>query len=256
MKNLLIFPLLFGLLFCSCTESKKRINESVIEHPEESPTVEPEVPRVTFYQYDDSAALPDAILELYVPLGNQTFRPGKVPFEFNVKNFTLEQKAGENPKLYMILNGGDPVGYFSPIFQRQLTEGTYRVVAFLTDGEGLALKSFGNYVDRDFMVGESRPFPYSAEPYLALNYPRNGQKLEENGELIVDFLVLGGEMKLDGLKVQILVNEYSYEIDHMAPVRVAHLPKGDYQVQVRLLRSDGKELDGPFSSVSKTVYVR
>jgi hypothetical protein len=256
MKKILIFPILIGLFCFSCSEEKKKINESVVPVASDSVQGMEALPKVTFYQYDDSSSFPDAILELYTPLGNQVFRPGKVPFEFNIKNFLFEEEVGNNPRLFLIFNGGDPVGFFSPIFQRELTVGTYRMVAYLTDEEGLALNSFGNYVDRDFMVGDSRPFPYSAEPYLALNYPRSGQILSAGEELVVDFLVLGGDMKLDGLKVQILVNEFAYEIDHMQPVRVTNLPKGDYQVRVKLLRMDGKELEGPFSTVTKTVYVR
>ncbi|MBC6366316.1 hypothetical protein [Algoriphagus sp. AK58] len=256
MNKILIFPIIFGLLFFSCSEEKKKINESGIE---ENPVVGAggeSLPNVTFYQYEDSSSFPDAILELYTPLGNQVFKPGKVPFEFNVKNFLLENGGNNEARLVMILNGGDPIGYFSPIFQRELTVGTYRVVAYLVDEEGLALKSFGNYVDRDFMVGDSRPFPYSAEPYLALNFPRNAQILPLGEEMVVDFLVLGGDMKLDGLKVKISVNEFTYEIDHMAPIRVTNLPKGDYQVKVQLVRSDNKELEGPFSTITKTVFVR
>ena len=256
MKKILIFPILFGLFLVSCTGEKRKINESVIDHAADSLAGSGTLSKVTFYQYEDSSSFPDAILELYTPLGNQVFRPGKVPFEFNIKNFPFEEVAGEDPRLFLILNGGDPVGFFSPIFQRELTVGTYRVVAYLVDDEGLSLKNFGNYVDRDFLVGDSRPFPYSAEPFLALNYPRNAQILPLGEELVIDFLVLGGDMKLDGLKVQINVNDFTYEIDHMQPIRVSNLPKGDYQVRVKLVRNDGKELEGPFSTITKTVYVR
>lgn len=256
MKKILLFPILFGLLISSCSEDKKKINESVLDYSADSLKGNKGLPKVTFYQYEDSSSFPDAILELYTPLGNQVFRPGKVPFEFNIKNFPFEEGVAENPRLFLILNGGDPVGFFSPIFQRELTVGTYRVVAYLVDEEGLSLKNFGNYVDRDFLVGDSRPFPYSAEPYLALNYPRNAQILPLGGELVIDFLVLGGDMKLDGLKVQINVNDFSYEIDRMQPIRVSNLPQGDYQVKVKLVRKDGKELEGPFSTITKTVYVR
>jgi hypothetical protein len=256
MKKILYLSLLVGLLSWSCSESKRKINESQIDYVQDSLSADSALPKVTFYQYEDSTSLPDAILELYTPLGNQVFRPGKVPFEFNIKNFPYMEQVAENPRLFLILNGGDPVGFFSPIFQRELTEGTYRVVAYLVDEEGHALKSFGNYVDRDFMVGESRAFPYSAEPYLALHLPRNEQVVASGEELVIDFLVLGGDMKLDGLKIQIKVNDLTYEIDHMAPVRVANLPIGDYRVSVKLSRSDGKELEGPFSSIAKTIYVR
>lgn len=256
MKKFLIYPILFGLFLISCAEDKRKINESVLSQAGDSLDTNGSLPKVTFYQYEDSSSYPDAILELYTPLGNQVFRPGKVPFEFNIKNFSFEEGVSESPRLFLILNGGDPVGFFSPIFQRELTEGTYRVVAYLVDEDGLALKNFGNYVDRDFLVGESRPFPYSAEPYLALNFPRNAQIITLGEELVIDFLVLGGDMKLDGLKVQIKVNDFAYEIDQMQPVRVSNLPKGDYQVRVKLVRSDGKELEGPFSTITKTVYVR
>ncbi|MGX7835888.1 hypothetical protein ACWKSR_12120, partial [Campylobacter fetus subsp. venerealis] len=82
------------------------------------------------------------------------------------------------------------------------------------------------------------------------------QIYEAGSEVIIDFLVVGGDMKLDGLKVSIELNDMKYEIDHMAPVRVENLPAGNYTVKVRLLRADGKELDGPFSSASKAIIVR
>ncbi|WP_192348010.1 hypothetical protein [Algoriphagus sp. Y33] len=252
-----ILTLLFLIcVFSACSSEKQRLNEEVIEMPPAIDTTLADAPKVKFYQYEDQAAYPDAILELYTPLGNQVFKPGKVPFEFNVKNFPFDLNETKEFKLFNILNGGDPVGFYSPIFQRDLTVGSYRVVAYLVDEEGLALKNFGNYVDRDFQVGESRPFPYSAEPYLALNFPHSDQVYEAGEVVTVDFLVIGGDMKLDGLKVAIEVNDLSYEVDHMAPVRIENLPVGTYMVKVRLLGTDGKELDGPFSSVSRDIIVR
>jgi hypothetical protein len=255
MKKILTILIILGVI-SACNSEKKKINEEVVNLQEGEIATSPEIPNISFYQYEDSSAYPDAILELYTPLGNQIFKPGKVPFEFNIKNFPFELNENQEFKLFNILNGGDPVGFYSPIFQRELAEGSYRVVAYLVDEEGLALKNFGNYIDRDFQVGDSRPVPYSAEPYLALNLPRSNQIFDSGSEVIIDFLVVGGDMKLDGLKVKIQVNELTYEIDHMAPVRLVNLPIGTYQVKVQLLRSDGKELEGPFSSVSKSIIVR
>lgn len=243
-------------LFSACSSEKQRVDEEVVGMPPSLDTLQLPIPQVKFYQYEDQAAYPDAILELYTPLGNQVFKPGKVPFEFNIKNFPFDLNGTGEFKLFTVLNGGDPVGFYSPIFQRDLAEGSYRVVAYLVDEEGLALKNFGNYVDRDFQVGDSRPFPYSAEPYLALNFPRSDQVYEAGSEVAIDFLVVGGDMELDGLKVAVEVGDLRHEVEHMAPVKVENLPLGTYQVKVRLLRSDGNELDGPFSSVSKDIIVR
>ncbi|WP_133558120.1 hypothetical protein [Algoriphagus boseongensis] len=247
---------LTSLIWFSCSPDKKRINEKVMDQTGDSLQQTEILSKVAFFQLEDSTDYPDAILELYTPLGNQVFRPGKVPFEFNVKNFPLEDATPGVPLLFTTINGADPVGQLSPIFQKELTEGTYRVVGYLVDEEGLALKNFGNYVDRDFLVGDSRAFPYSAEPFLAVNLPRNEQSISLGEELIIDFLVLGGDMKLDGLKVLVEINEFTYEIDQMSPIRVENLPLGSYQVKIKLLRKDGKELEGPFSSVSKTIHVR
>ncbi|TNF43966.1 MAG: hypothetical protein EP311_02085 [Cytophagales bacterium] len=256
MNKFPVFLLLLVLGWFSCNPEKRRINEKVIVAAQDSVQQVEATSPVTFFQLEDSSAFPDAILELYTPLGNQVFRPGKVPFEFNVKNFPIYEAEIRSPRLFNIINGGDPVGHLSPIFQKELAEGTYRVVGYLVDEQGLALKSFGNYVDRDFLVGESRPFPYSAEPYLALNFPRNAQIVAAGDDLIIDFLVLGGDMKLDGLIVNVEINDWHYEIDHMAPILVENLPIGDYQVKVKLLRKEGKELEGPFSFVTKSVFVR
>lgn len=237
----------------SCDSSKEKQEEKVIA--QESTMEDVPKPDISFYFYEETNEYPDAIIEMYTPLGNQVFRPGKVPFEFNIKNFPFDAGLG-GFQLKMILNSGDPVGYNSPIFQRELKEGTYRVVAYLVDANGLALKSFGNYVDRDFRVGDTRPFPYQAEPYIVLNKPTNNQELMEGEELIIDFLLLGGEMDLDQLKVDIRLNDLHYEVEQVTPVRVANLPKGDYQLTVSLLKKSGKELDGPFSSAKKSIRIK
>ncbi|MGY6521808.1 MAG: hypothetical protein ACXIUD_08780 [Mongoliitalea sp.] len=254
MKRFNLF-VVFSIVFAcfSCESYREKQAEKVIL--QENVADEAEAPEISFYFYQETNEYPDAILEMYTPLGNQVFRPGKVPFEFNIKNFPFDAGLG-GFQLKMILNSGDPVGYNSPIFQRDLKEGTYRAVAYLVDADGLALKSFGNYVDRDFRVGDTRPFPYQAEPYIVLNKPSNNQELNEGEELIIDFLLLGGEMDLDQLKVDIHLNDLHYEVEQVIPVRVANLPKGDYQLTVSLLKKSGKELDGPFSSAKKSIIVR
>ncbi len=164
--NKLLTLLFLICTFSACSSEKQRLNEEVVVLPPSENLELTPSPEVKFFQYEDQAAYPDAILELYTPLGNQIFKPGKVPFEFNVKNYPFDLNETKEFRLFNILNGSDPVGFYSPIFQRDLTEGSYRVVAYLVDEEGLALKNFGNYVDRDFQVGESRPFEKTSPVYL------------------------------------------------------------------------------------------
>lgn len=253
-KTVQYFGLLVIILLHACSGSREKREELKYES-EETDSLVNEGKEISFYYFDEQKDFPDAVIEMYSPLNMEGFKPGKIPFEFNIKNYPFGEGLS-GFQLNIILNSGDPIGYNSPIFQRDLNEGTYRVVAYLLDKEGLALKEFGNYVDRDFLVGNSRPFPYSAEPYLALNLPINGQTYSEGEEITIDFLVIGGDMLLDNLKVQVKVGEYSYEINEVYPIRIADLPKGEYNLQLKLLKKNGTELDGPFSSVLKTIIVK
>jgi hypothetical protein len=255
MKNFYLFT--FGIIFLffvSC-ESKREKKDEVKIPIMSSDSIPTPLPEISFYFYEEKNDYPDAIIEMFSPLGNQVFKPGKIPFEFNVKNYPYgEGLSGFQLKL--ILNSGDPIGYNMPIFQRELKEGTYRAVAYLVDQEGLMLKEFGNYVDRDFRVGDTSQFPYSAEPYLAVNLPTDGQEFSSEEEVTIDFLVLGGELKLDQLKVEISIDDMKYEIEQVSPVRIANLPKGEHSIAIKLLYQNGKELDGPFSTIRKKVIIK
>src|SRR5690554_1019339 len=172
----------------SCGTGEKERSQ---EHPADSPTEHNKpMSKVQFMEHKVEI-FPDAIIEMYSPLGNERFNEGKVPFEFNIRNYPF----GDGPRnfqLRMTINGNDPISHHLPIFQREFKTGTYRAVAYLIDQEGIALKEFGNYVDRDFIVGESGPFPDSNEPYIVLNLPENGQTYQSDESLIVDFLLIGG----------------------------------------------------------------
>lgn len=210
---------------------------------------------VGFSLVEESIEFPDAILEMYAPLSNQTFSPGRIPFEFNIKNYPFGDMPG-HPQLYLITNGADPVGYQSPIFQLEFKEGTYRTIAYLVNSQGLSLKEFGNYIDRDFLVGNSRPFPYSAEPYIALNLPRNKEVFALGQDVMVDFLVVGGDMLLDQLKVIVTVGSQEFELEEVSPFAISNLPKGEHLIQLELRKQNGKTFDGPFSSVQKSVTIQ
>ena len=254
MKNShLLSCLILVFLAVSCGSPREKQGVLVVSNEIADSLVSPGA-EVKFYFYEEKNEYPDAIVEMYSPLGNQRFEPGKVPFEFNIKNYPFGGGLG-GFQLKMSLNGNDPVGYNSPIFQKELKEGTYRAVAYLVDEEGLALKEFGNYVDRDFMVGQTRAFPYQAEPYIIMNLPRSAQKYPQGEELTVDFLLMGGDMDKDRLRVILEVDSMSYTMDQVSPVRISGLISGEYSIGLRLVKKDGKELDGPFSSVRRRITV-
>lgn len=239
-----------SLIFLSCDRLNRKSEDKDDIKKEESPI--PKVKGVLKVSTLAGASLPDANIELYRPLGNEQFEPGKVPFEFNIKNY---QFGKENPMM-MVINDGNPVSYSQAIFSKEFNTGTYRLVAYLTDGKGLALKEYGNYVDRDFLVGHSRPIPAGDEPYLMVNLPRDSEDMSKNEPLILDFLVIGGEMETDQLEIMVEIGEFRHVTNKMEPLAIDGLTEGDHVLYVHLLRKDGKSLENIFSSVRRQVIVR
>src|SRR5690606_16491355 len=163
----------------SCgTDNKEAVQEVQNEVLEK---VEENISSIAFARHE-VMAYPDAIIEMYSHFGNDNFVVGRVPFEFNIKNYSFTEGM-KWCHLRLSINGNSPISFHLPIFQREFNPGTYRVVAYLIDKEGFALKEFGNYVDRDFTVGESQPFPDSDEPYVVLNLPQEGQTYSSEEEL-------------------------------------------------------------------------
>ncbi|EON74982.1 FHA domain containing protein [Lunatimonas lonarensis] len=247
--NRSIFPLFIGILFAFCACSG-RVSEDrgVYMETEEAAAGYHEGLEVVL---QPTSSFPDAMIEMYRPLGNEVFPEGKVEFEFNIKNYPF----GSKRPFMLAINGTDGEEISYAVFSKNLGKGTYRAVAYLTDEQGLLLKEFGNYVDRDFRVGDSRAFPAADEPYLLLNRPRDGERIPVGEGLVVDFLVVWGDLKADGLEAKLSVGDFEYRTQDQQVIRLTNLAKGEHVVRLDLLRKDGKELSNPFSSVSRRVLV-
>src|SRR5690554_1775551 len=93
MKKNFLLCLVFSLvtfIWTSCgTDKKETVQEGqneALEHDEEESSA------VAFEKHE-VMAYPDAIIEMYSPLGNENFDVGRVPFEFNIKNYPLDRKS-------------------------------------------------------------------------------------------------------------------------------------------------------------------
>lgn len=235
----------YGLASCSGRVSEEQRAEEGLAEPEASQTMPVVIEPVPI------VSSPDAMLEMYRPLGNEKFNEGKVGFEFNIKNHPF----GAHRPIMLAINGSNPEAIPHAVFSKNLGKGTYRAVAYLTDDKGLMLKDFGNYVDRDFMVGDSRSFPAADEPYLLVNLPHDGASIAPGESLIVDFLVVWGDMVADGLEVKVTLGDFEYQTQRQEALELKNLPKGDHVVRMHLSRKDGKELVNAFSSVSRRITV-
>jgi len=255
MKKIFLFRLLIPSLLIVGTACGSDKGESSQGSSQEASGTLQEATKPIQIEEHQVEAYPDAIIEMYSPLGNENFAAGKVPFEFNIKNYPFTEGL-KGFQYRLSINGDNPVSYHLPIFQRDFNPGTYRAVAYLIDKEGLALKEFGNYVDRDFTVGDSQPFPEADEPYMVLNLPEDNQVYGVNDGVIVDFLLIGGGVKEDGLMFSIKLNGEEHQIAKVAPFLITGLPKGKHEVEVKLVKENGQELDGIFTSARRSFTIQ
>lgn len=252
-KNFLICTLFSSLTLVavSCGSGKEEKNQYGQQDQSEEPV---EALAAIDFEEHEVEAYPDAIIEMYNPIGNDNFKEGKVPFEFNIKNYPFTD--GLKGFQYRIaINGSSPVSYHSPVFQREFKTGTYRVLAYLIDEEGLALKEFGNYVDRDFTVGDSQSFPDSDEPYMALNLPVEGQVYDVDEDVIIDFLLIGGSLKEEKLQFVVELNGKRHQVTELTPLNIINLAPGNHELEVKLIRTNGRELEGIFTSARRTISI-
>lgn len=255
MKKTFLIPWLISSLLILGTSCGSDKGETTQQTPEALAQGSDDAPSAIQFAEHKVEAYPDAIIEMYSPLGNENFSEGKVPFEFNIKNYPFTEGL-RGFQYRLSINGNNPVSYHLPIFQRDFKPGTYRVVAYLIDQEGVALKEFGNYVDRDFTIGSSNPFPDSDEPYMILNLPEEKQSYAADQDVIVDFLLIGGGLKEEGLKFLVEVNGQQQQIRNLHPLAVKGLPAGQHTVTVRLVRENGEELDGIFTSAKRSITIK
>lgn len=244
-----IFAVLLLAGIQACSDNPKNEEKGSDEQVEDTAHTGSNVP---VFKTLEVPIKPDAMIDMYSPLGNENFKEGKVSFEFNIKNHPF----GQNKPFMISINGGESISSTQAIFQREFKTGTYRVVAYLLDENGLALKEYGNFVDRDFTVGNSRPFPDVEEPGFILNLPREGQEYSEGDTVLVDYLLVAGDFRADNFKILIEVAGEAFESKDLNPLQITQLGKGEYEVKVSLVRENGEDLSGIFSSYNRKISVR
>ncbi|GGZ21945.1 hypothetical protein GCM10007049_13390 [Echinicola pacifica] len=235
-------------------DSKPNSQQQNLSAEKSSPNPSPEE-SVNFHLPSPSAPHPDAMLELHRPLEDEQFAEGSIPFEFNIKNYPFEH-GRKGFQLMVIVNGNDPTGYNMPIFEHELEAGHYKMVAFLVDEEGYALKEYGNYLDREFVVGEVTAPSEEETAFLAINFPRQDQQYTQEEPVVVDFLVTDAELDPKGSKVRLSVNGHTYNAHNHQRVHIDGLPAGEHQLVAQLVDQEGEALPGKYSQCQKSIMIQ
>ena len=78
---------------------------------------------------------------------------------------------------------------------------------------------------------------------------------EDTKKLLLDFYLVNTNISKDGNKVKATINETEFIIDEWAPYYIEGLPKGEINIKLELINSDGNMVETLFNPSIRTVIL-
>jgi hypothetical protein len=258
MKNLqILFSIILILTFTQCGQTPKESTAN--EDAETSQGI-----RLT--KAPASVAYPDASLSLKSFASEKSGNAYSANFEFEVSNYELGVQtegsdtrgianSGKGQHIHLILNNGPYSAHYEPTVTKQLEEGNYVALAFLSRSFHESVKNATSYWIDVITVGEPEDqlsIDFTA-PHMLYSRPKGTYKGKDTEKLMIDFFLLNTTLAPDGNKVRATVNGEVFLIDEWAPFYVEGLPLGEVSIKLELLDANGNVIPGPFNTVERKV---
>lgn len=258
-------PLLFismGAYMISCGPGQTSSEDNTSD---ETTTETESTPEITLTRAPASPAYGDASLTLNSAEVAATDSSFTANFDFDVANYELGVQtedaatrgianSGKGQHIHLIINNGPYSAHYEPKFAKDMEEGSYVVLAFLSRSYHESVKNENSYVVDVVTVGDAEPMEVDFEaPHMFYSRPKGTYSGADTEKLMIDFFLLNTTLSPDGNKVRATVNGEEFMIDEWAPYYVEGLPKGEITVKLELIDAEGNAIPGPFNTVERNV---
>lgn len=237
---------------------------------QEQETVSREAVRIekdglVLYSHTTSPAYEAASLVTLSPIDGADVAPGNVQFRYAVENYELGIQtlgAGENglansgkgQHIHAILNNAPYMAHYDPGFDKELAEGRYILLSFLSRSYHESIKHKKAYDLLQFTVGETdEPEADLSAPHLFYSRPKGTYTGGDTEKLLLDFYLVNCDLSTDGYRVKATINGTEFILSHWLPYVVEGLPKGEVEIALELLDAEGNTVQSPFNPVTRTV---
>jgi hypothetical protein len=222
-------------------------------------------PQLTLTKAPASPAYADASLTLNSVEVTSTDSAYMANFDFEVGNYELGVQtedaatrgianSGKGQHIHLIINNGPYSAHYEPDFSKEMQEGSYLVLAFLSRSYHESVKNDNSYIVDVVTVGDAKPMEVDFEaPHMFYSRPKGTYSGKDTEKLMIDFFLLNTTLSPEGNKVRATVNGQEFMIDEWAPYYVEGLEKGEATVKLELLDADGNNIPGPFNTVERKV---
>ena len=210
----------------------------------------------------------DAALEVNLPEENAKVKSGEVTFNYVVKNYQLKKQT-PNPScnqcnnskdgqhIHLILNNEPYIAIYDTTYKKNLKDGQYVALSFLSRSYHESLKHFGAYDLRQFTVGKTNDKPTDlSKPLLFYSRPKGEYAGEFTQNILLDFYVLNTDLSANGKKVRATINGKEFLLNKWQPYVIQGLPLGESTVKLELIDENGELVDSPMNSIERKITLK
>lgn len=175
---------------------------------------------------------PDAILKLT----NNQFKEG-----LNSLNFSVD--GVDDYAISFIVNNYMLTKHASTIIESELLDGNNVFLAFLTDKNGIGIKTNKALVLKNVVLGNNEHLFDMTKPHLFYYMPESN-----SDEVVLDFCLLNTTISEKGNKVKVVLNnETEFILSKWAAYKIKGLSKESNIIRIQLINKEGKLIEGPFN---------
>jgi len=180
--------------------------------------------------------------EATIVLNTKQFEQGENHLSFSVKGV-------KGYSIAYLANNFALSQFTSDVFNVELMYGNNVFLAFLTDKDGISIKTNKGSVLKNAVLGGVEPLFGMKQPHLFYYMPQS-----KTEEAILDFYLVNTAISENGNKVKVTINETEFLLNKWAAYKIEGLKNPENTVRIQLLDKDGVLIDGPFNDSGERFF--
>jgi hypothetical protein len=163
--------------------------------------------------------------------------------------------SAKGQHIHFIINNGPYSAHYEPEFSKEMEEGNYVLLAFLSRSYHESVKNPNAFWVDKVVIGEpTEELEVDfTQPHMFYSRPKGTYTGEDTKNVMIDFYLLNVNLSPDGNKVRATINDQEFIIDEYAPHYASNMPMGENTIKLELIDNEGNLIPGPFNSVTRTV---
>lgn len=180
--------------------------------------------------------------ETSIQLNTKKFGVGK-------NNLSYSVSGVKDYSIAYLANNYELSQFKSDVFEVEFLNGNNVFLAYLTDNDGIGIKTNKGSVLRNAVLGGVEGLFDMDQPHLFYYLPQ-----AETVEPILDFYLVNTSISEFGNKVKVTINETEFIINKWAAYKISGLKNLENTVRIQLLDNNNNLIEGPFNDSGDRVF--